>query len=183
MPDLKEEIKRYIGYVIKWYMMLKSSDVDIETKLLTISNVVANIVNCVIFIFLVILYYLAPHGSGMLMPLFGSSICLFIMVQGYIQKSIFLHSIYLISAAIFYLTLSTYVILYNLVLADVPNHIVYALMFKMNIPTMIMGFAVAMNATDIEKEISVDVEKRSINCDNDKHCECENTDDKETECN
>lgn len=135
------------------YNWLISPDIDIETKITKISSIMADIVNCIIFISLGLFYYLSPFGSGFLFPLLCSSGLLFLMIQGYVKESKIICSIYLVLSAIFYLSLSTYVILYNLVLTDIPDHVVYVLLFKMNIPTLIMGFATILNAVEIEKEV------------------------------
>lgn len=153
MSNLNIIIDPYVETIKRWINILKSTDV--ETKITKISSIVADIVNCSIFIFLGLFYCLMANQSSLLIPLFGFSICMFLMVQSYIKNSILIYSIYHISSALFYLLVSIYVILYNLVLEDIPSHIVYALLFKMNIPTIIMGFAIVMNSMEIEREIKI----------------------------
>jgi hypothetical protein len=138
---------------------IKLSEIDFETK---ISGIIADIVNCIIFIFLLVFYCSGTSGSGSLIPVFGSLVCLSLMVHSYIKKSILLYTIYLIMSALFYLTLSMYVILYDLASGDVPDHVIYTLLFKMNIPTMIMGFSIVMNAIEIEKGIMAEIEKEIV---------------------
>ena len=141
---------------------IKPSEIDFETKITKISGIVADIVNCIIFIFLTIFYCSGTTGSGSLIPIFGSLVCLLLMVHSYIKKSVLLYTIYLIMSALFYLALSMYVILYDLASGDVPDHFIYTLLFKMNIPTMIMGFSIVMHAIEIEKEIMIEIEKEIV---------------------
>ena len=134
----------------------------LNMQLTQIMNMIVNIINCIIFI-LIYLFYSISNGYGILIPLFGSGIVLFTMIMSYIRCSKILYAIYLLLSAFFYLIVSAYVIFYNVVTLNISNNIIYLLLFKMNIPTLIVCIAIIFNAYEIENGIvlKIDMSKKS----------------------